>query len=231
MAKITDYIENPSPDPETVFKVIAYGGQNYKVKLGNFGGVDQHKRQIPIVAEFLGIVSPGLTIGASNTISTEANHPGFVTNGNYPALSYYTLTFIGGETMEFIAKPAGAGSGLYIGFGCPTNYTDPGASFIAMSMGSSGVSGHCSNLGTKSVTPSNISTLSTSSWYRFKISVNSTLNRVDFFVYDTSSNLLWSDSVSTNIPSVVTDVSLHIFVTLTNSIDWLTIYNTTVFDR
>jgi hypothetical protein len=44
-------------------------------------------------------------------------------------------------------------------------------------------------------------TFSASSWYRLKIQLNSNATSVTFVIYDDAGNVLWTDSLTTNIPT------------------------------
>lgn len=60
--------------------------------------------------------------------------------------------------------------------------------------------GRTSNNSARSTTPSSY-VISGSTWYVIKVKVNPDASQVDFYLYDEDGTLLWTDSLSTNIPT------------------------------
>jgi hypothetical protein len=65
---------------------------------------------------------------------------------------------------------------------------------------STSLSGKCARSSSRTSTGSS-STVSTGAWYRGLIVVNSAATRVDFYLYDMLGTQLWTDYISTNIPT------------------------------
>jgi hypothetical protein len=60
--------------------------------------------------------------------------------------------------------------------------------------------GKCRSNSVESSTASTF-TLTTGTWYRAKIVANSDASRVDFYLYSEAGALLWTDNLTTNIPT------------------------------
>lgn len=93
--------------------------------------------------------------------------------------------------------------GYFIGFTDTTGTADgtDGAYFV---MTSAGVfAGRTSSNSTRSTTGTNY-TCSLNTWYRFKTLLNSNATRVDFSILDEAGNVLWTDYLTTNIPTAST---------------------------
>ena len=108
----------------------------------------------------------------------------------------------GGEYVEIIFNPAvfTATTGRF-GF-CDTTSSADCVDGAYLEYSTSGVtSGKTANFSTRSTTATNV-TLSAATWYRGAISVNAAASTVTFVVWDSATgNLLWVDSLSTNIPT------------------------------
>lgn len=167
-----------------------------------------------LVASTAAIFDPfASTLIASGTINTpslnsSAAHPGVTrlrssttTNsgvliGTNPA----QILLAGGEVCEFVCRlETLALSTFRMGFLDTTTSADA-TDGAYVEIDSSGVAtGKSSSNSTRTSTGTTY-TLSAATWYRVKVTVNTT-SLVTFAIYNDSSTLLWSDTVTTNIPT------------------------------
>ena len=161
--------------------------------------------------------------GVANTVLGESNHPGIVGLRNVagtPNTGYAYhwssvqggVYIIGGEHTELIFK-CKAGTTDSIKFG----YMTAATAVTSVAVPTDGIQividatilrGLTSNDGTISTTATTY-TISADTWYRMKIVCTST-SRIDFYLYDASSTQLWTDNITTNIPSGAGDELNHI---------------------
>ncbi len=186
------------------------------------GSSTDRQRQLPVYStDFIGsvgstatsapwfgaAVSAG-TINAANAGLVTASHPGVVrlrcgttTNGGYRYSTDIAQFLLGGgESYEAVFNPATfTGSTMQFGYIDTATVAESvdGAYFYLS--GSGVVSGKASNNSIRSATASTY-TLSTGTWYRARVVVTST-SRIDYYIYNDVGTLLWTDSVTTNIPT------------------------------
>jgi hypothetical protein len=114
------------------------------------------------------------------------------------------MTIGGGEEFEFIFNPANldANTQTYAGF-IDDNAGSAPTNGIYFSISNTTLSGNTVASGTSSTTGTTY-TVSTSTWYRARIVVNSNASSVSYFLYNSSGTQLWTDTLSTNIPTAGT---------------------------
>ena len=71
---------------------------------------------------------------------------------------------------------------------------------VYISISGTTLSGKTANNSTRSSTGTTY-TVSTATWYRMKVVVNSNATRVDYYLYDAAGALLWTNNLTTNIPT------------------------------
>lgn len=226
MAKITDYPELTLIDPETEYVVIAYNGFNYKVLAGNLSFSAPHHKMIPKISDFQNILQNVFSTDPAYTVSTANNHPGYLSGtgpvGINDPVGVTTYPFIGGEVMEVVFQGLGPAS-----YGIFSSVDNQG---ISIGISAGGVAQGIADDGVLQATSSSY-TISAGVWYRAKVILNSAKTQADYFLYDMSGNLLWSDSLSSHIPIAafrnpcITDTSA------TRLIDWAAVYNTSILVR
>jgi hypothetical protein len=157
----------------------------------------------------------------TNTATVNTQHPGLArlrssTNANsgvWLGTGTNQVLLGGGEVYEAILYlDTLSGSTFRVGFHNSTSNADA-ADGCYVEVDSSGVAtGKTANNSTRSSTGTTY-TLSAATFYRIRIVVTST-SSVTFYIYNDSGTLLWSDTLTTNIPSTRTCGAL---VTTTNS--------------
>lgn len=153
------------------------------------------------------------------------NHPGTIqflahaTNANSGAL-YSTggsaLVIQGGEKAEVIFRPdILTNVTTYAGFSDTFNASAPvdGIYFKAVGTTLQGQSAAAS----VTTTTATSYTVSTGTWYNGLIEINTAGTLAKFSLYDSNGNLLWTDVVSSNIPSTTNYTSVQIVSTVSAS--------------
>jgi hypothetical protein len=148
----------------------------------------------------------GTASGTNAPVS--ANHPGVLRlssstsadSGYFFGVDTVQLLLGGGESFEAIFQVATtSGTTIRLGFHDTTAVTDAvDGAYIEIS--GTTLSGKTASNSTRSTTGTNY-TISTGSWYRARITVAPGAGSVSFAVYNDSGTLLWSDTLSTNIPT------------------------------
>jgi hypothetical protein len=160
----------------------------------------------------LSLINPAAGTCVKESTVADAGHPGVVSlkssaSANSGALWYAfdppSIILCGGEVAELIFKlPAAPLSEGQIQFG----YTDgspldglatDGVHFWIVG---TTVTGKTADNNVRSTTGTSY-TLTGDTWYHLKLVVNDTATRVDFYVYDASGAVLWTDYLDTNIPT------------------------------
>ncbi len=157
------------------------------------------------------------TLIASTTAPT-ANHPGVQTFKSaaaansgyrfYPANGGTQYLIAGGETTEFIFYPiTTTNSVVKMGF---QDSATQSANVDAVNINITGttLSGKTFAASEASTTGTTY-TVSASTWYHAKIVVNSNATRVDFYLYAENGTQLWTDSLTTNIPTTAGQETGH----------------------
>lgn len=151
-------------------------------------------------------------IGAGTVTGTpgEANHPGILNMngvaaaGTGAALRVGTNAFLlaGDERCDFILRPLTlAGTTIRAGFLDSISATAPNdGAYLFMDPVTALLTGRTFNNTVGSVTGTSYQLL-TNTWYRFRVIVDPTAARVDFYCYDMAGALLWTDNLTTNIPT------------------------------
>lgn len=158
----------------------------------------------------------GTTAGTSPSKSGSSNHPGItaITSSVAADSGYRYLTTIisfllaGGETTEFIFMPVTTTNTVVrLGF------MDSGSSAavvdaVNINITATTLTGKTSAASSASTTGTTY-TVSESTWYRAKIVVNANATRVDFYLYAANGSLLWTDYLTTNIPTTAGQETGH----------------------
>lgn len=148
--------------------------------------------------------------GVLSAQTTIANHPGIVRFGANGATTGYmfraggtenNILIEGGEVTELIINfVTSANLVLYFGFGDNFNTSAIPTDGIFINVAGTTLDGRARNNGSQTITGTTY-TISTGTWYRLSIIVSADASRVDFYVYDASGTQLWTDSVTSNIPT------------------------------
>lgn len=154
-----------------------------------------------------------LSSGTLSNLAASPNHPGTSalnsstssTSGARISLTAAALSLSGSETTDFILRPQTlTGTTIRLGFlDTLTGSDQVDGAYIEMAQvgGVDGVIvGKTASNSVRSTTGTNY-TLVTNTWYRLKIAVNSDATRVDFYLYSEAGALLWTDNLTTNIPT------------------------------
>ena len=155
----------------------------------------------------------GINYGSLVAAAGSNNHPGVLnfkgyTTANYPGpalLSYISGILLGGGEYIDMAFQVGTYGNLWFGFldggfaSAPPTITD--GAYITILGSTHTVTGVCHNNGVESVTATTYN-LTANTWYRAAVSVNSTATGVTFSIYSEAGALLWSDTVTANIPTI-----------------------------
>jgi hypothetical protein len=181
--------------------------------------------------------------GTVSTGNAEENNPGIATlksgttagDGYYFTTDFTSQKIYGSEKTTFIFKAPTFSTNTYARMGWFDVTTDNGSiknGIICFYAGSSSFEGRC--IADSSYTNTSTSyTLSTNIYYRCTIIVNSNATRVDFYLYKCSdSSLLWSDYLTTNIPTGYTGHGIIAWHNGVTSISILTVdYMDLIIDR
>lgn len=218
----------PDFTDENAYVKVIDGGVDYRVRLDNLIGSAISDRgyagfysfdylsRVSLIGSFpypwqLTAVGAG-TLSPAPPASSE-NHPGvggFAQNGANTGGSIWlgfasNLLIAGEEEAEFIVNfPLIASSNVvYMGFS--DNFTGvatpvDGVYLVLNTLGQ--IAGVTFNNSVSSSTATTYS-VTANTWYHGRIKVNAAASQVDFYWYDDSGNLLWSDSITTNIPTAV----------------------------
>lgn len=178
-------------------------------------------RILPLVTDFLEInvnVTGGTMVGPFEFIVTsngllnqylgDATHPGYLTiacgtnanSGGYIYPNNNAIIIAGGEVYESIFRVDQSTNLIgRLGMFDTVNQTAP-TDGIWIDIAATTLSGKCAKSGGATTTTGTTTTLSVGTWYRCKITVSSDTNTVTFYLYSESGTLLWSDTVTADIP-------------------------------
>jgi hypothetical protein len=158
-------------------------------------------------------VAAAILSGAVGTDIGSANHPGVRSlqssttpnSGGSVLTTSSSLLLAGNESSNIIIRPMLlAGTTLRAGYHDATTATDAvdGCYFeMAQLSGVNGtLVGKTANNSARSVTTTNL-VLITTTWYRLRVTLDPTAARVDFYLYAADGTLLWTDNLTTNIPT------------------------------
>lgn len=226
MSKISGYPEIIYPS-SSAMAVIAYAGRNYKMQLKNVlasmalnpqqGGVYRDDMLSNYAYHYPTGWIAGGAAGGSAAQNSEVNHPGItrlssgVAAGSDTAWEKGQVTnsilITGGEETDMIFRILSTAD-LRLRFGFYDNSTGGVTDGVYISISGTTLVGNTTAGAATSTTPTSY-TVTTGVWYRLHIAVSEEADRVDFFLYDSSGLLLWTDSLDTNIPTVSTQLTHH----------------------
>lgn len=160
-----------------------------------------------------GLLGAALSSGTVGAVSGSANHPGVIylrdsttANGGYRFMTEVTSFLIaGGEKSIFTFQARGVRSTASFRLGWQDStaiQTAPTDGIWLEGVGNGTnviLTGKCKNNAGPTNTASTY-TLSSNTWVTAVIDVNSDASQVSFYLYNDSGTLLWSDTVSANIP-------------------------------
>lgn len=256
MAKISSYPENTAPAPEmfTPIEPVTHD-QKYKTAIGNLSVIPFRNKMNKQWNEFDGGVNNQLSpftptaIGAGTFVplAQVANHPGIwrissgagANTGHAVTLGGILAVLIGGgEIGEFIFRvPAPTNVVERLGFIDSVSAVAP-VDGVSIVMAGTTLDGRTVSNSVQSITASNV-TIAANTWYRGKIEVNNAATLVTFSLYDANSALLWTDTLSANIPIAAgreTGFGALAYKTTVTAadildLDWMAYYNTKALVR
>lgn len=184
-----------------------------------------------------------ISSGTQAKIAGEANHPGILrisssttaNSGGYVLTDTTAFLLGGGECFELIFQHrVASGTNTTIRFGYLDTTTSTDATdgvYFEVPAGSLNLRGKTASNSTRSTTGTSY-TLTVNTWYRARLVVNSNATRVDFYLYDSSGTLLWTDFLTTNIPTAsgrntgagVIATNAGTTATLLCYLDWMAIW-------
>lgn len=168
----------------------------------DFPGVTSSNTALPTWA------TQAILSGTNPVIAGEVNHPGIASlrstttaNSGYGYVTSLTAFLLaGGETTELIFQWQSETT-TTAKFGFQDVYTISAPVDGAwINMASKTLDGRTSSDSVSSTTGTSY-TLVSNTWYRAKIVINSDATRVDYYLYNEAGTLLWTDYLTTNIPT------------------------------
>jgi len=165
-------------------------------------------------AQFVGAA---IGSGTNTTVPTgtaiDVNHPGVIlirsstaANSGYfylggTSTNSALMVINGGEVFNFVFRTMAGFTNTTLRFGFPNtlSVTAPNDGVWLEFLGNSTLQGRTGNAGSLSTTASNFS-LSTSTWYHGRVSINEAKTQALFQLYSEAGSLLWTDTLSNNIP-------------------------------
>lgn len=152
-------------------------------------------------------ISNGAATNPNSGLVT-SNHPGVIkitgtatANSGYRINSSATYLLIGGgEKFEACINMQAASATTWIGFWDTNTGSEPADGVYLALPGTLTMYGKTANNSTRGTTSTNY-TLGTNTWYRAVGIVGSGATRVDYYLYDDNGALLWTDVLTTNIPT------------------------------
>jgi hypothetical protein len=174
-----------------------------------------------------GVGTGTLSVHGSDGLAV-AEHPGIVvpTTVNATANTGYSLntpsasiTISGGETFEAVFKMTNPANTITrVGF-CDTGGTTTDCAdgaYIEINGTTLVATGKTANNNTRSSTGTTYS-MSSNTWYRMKVTVNSNASLVTYYVYNDSGTQLWTNTLATNIPNTAGRSTGSTFTTYTTA--------------
>lgn len=153
-------------------------------------------------------------LGATQSRSTEASHPGGITVTSTTSadsgvvVSTGPFRVEGGEYAIVVFKTANSFTDRRVTLGVfqtTSSTSEPTDGCYLYASGSSSIAGKTANASSRSTTGTSLS-LTTSTWYTGLVKVNNTRTLVTYAIYSDAGTLLWSDTLATNIPSSSTSL-------------------------
>lgn len=214
MPKISAY---PEFVEEAAYAIIQDGANNYKVRMDN---LLQAAAILPNTAgafaeEFHDVSNAGhfgyrSAIGAGTLVNgAEENHPGIevvYTDGANTGMAFWmgnasAILIQGQEEVEVIFRPILVGASIFRFYGFfDTADTVALTDGVCFRVSGSTLVGLTHSGVNQSITATSY-TIVTNKWYRGKIIINAAATRVDFYLYDSAGALLWTDNLTTDIPT------------------------------
>ena len=155
--------------------------------------------------------------GTSAVSNSNANNIGIhrftsstIANSGYRYItSLSTFLLAGTETSVFVffLPATDASTTIRLGFQDSATSTAP-VDGVWINIANTTLDGRTSSNSTSSTTGTSY-TLSASTWYSVKIVLNSAATQADFYLYDSSGTQLWTDNLTTNIPTASGRVTGH----------------------
>ncbi|MBI2560331.1 MAG: hypothetical protein HYW14_04275, partial [Planctomycetes bacterium] len=152
-----------------------------------------------------------LASGSFANDTGNANHPGVSKLSSHAsnADSGYSANtgagaflLAGYETTTFVFKTPSDLTNVVVRMGFLDSFTDTAPTDgVWVEMNGTALDGRTSSNSSASDTTDYGTPLSTDTWYRVKIVLNSDATRVDFYLYNESGTQLWTDNLTTNIPT------------------------------
>lgn len=254
MPKISKYPQKTQPDGHSYIVVDAnVSDDKYKAQFGILNlfanRLKMQKQETefwaPTAAFFAPFTATAIGAGTFAQIASEADHPGIWriagasnTGYNIGLAGATSVALAGGEIAEFVVRfPSIASVVARLGFHDTLTITAP-TDRVEITLTGGAIQGTTASNGTASVTGTTY-VPSVNTWYRLKIVVNSDATRVDFYVYDMSGTQLWTDFLTTNIPTGAgreTGFTAQAFKTTAGSanvldLDWMAYYKYTALTR
>lgn len=123
-------------------------------------------------------------------------------NSGYSVVTGTSIELHGGEAANMVFAPLNNGSSTSFryGFGDWSSSTVAAANGVYLECTNLVIDGRTANSSTRSTTGTSY-TMTAGTWYHGEIVANAALTSITFTVYDMSGTSLWSDTLSTNIPT------------------------------
>lgn len=203
-------------DQDTVDKILAMRKDIANLQ-GNVGDQSQNPARFPFIPELdfsnVAVAQPwtgaAISTGTATVIASIASHFGIVQVSNnsvanagyeYDFASASSFLLAGGEVFEFVFRPDNVAGSNFQRYGFQDLFgTVAPVDGVWINISGATLTGKTSNNSVSSTTSTSY-TVTISAWYHLKIFVNST-SLVTFSLYDSTGALVWSDTLTTNIPS------------------------------
>jgi hypothetical protein len=210
----------PTSENDTSLRLAPDGAGGLQWSAGASEPTLKHKTDFIGLSGADSTCSPWFTAGNANgawqSIAGVANHPGIwgvntwaYTGGVHCVLEHYPLLLAGRESTTIIFRPLSI-TDIYCDMGFLDSDADggsPDSIFDGAFLQIRTVGGIPGTLLGKTRTNSVESTTGTgyvvapNTWYQAKIVVNDDATRIDYYLYSEAGALLWSDYLTTNIPT------------------------------
>jgi hypothetical protein len=151
-----------------------------------------------------------IAVGTLSAVAGTPNHPGIVrvtsstsaNSGQYILVGTSTLLISGQCRTDCVLRPQTlAGTTIRFGLHDTASSTAPiDGAYLYMDPITGLITGRTMNNSANSVTGTSFQAV-TNTWYRLRVLINADASRVDFYCYDEAGNQLWTDNITTNIPT------------------------------
>jgi hypothetical protein len=156
--------------------------------------------------------------GTQSNLNGSANHPGILrftsstsANSGYRLnVAVATFKIEGAEITDIIIRPQSlTDTTIRAGFLDTITYSAPvDGIYILMDPATGKITGRTMDNSAGSTTGTDYQ-LVTNTWYHLRIVVNSDATRVNYYCFDEAGNTLWTDNLTTNIPTGAARVTGH----------------------